>query len=239
MKSIGKRLEYLIEKKGITAYELSSSTGISQSTLSRIIHKGSKPNLKNSEVLAKYFQITKDWLINGSIENEDLNQPSVFKESNSEYLKSDSLSIMHVPLVNQYAYAGYMSGSGDTEFIETLPKIPFVLDKEYKGEYLCFEVKGDSMDDESHQSYLEGDILLCRNIRKEYWKSKLHINKWDFVIVHKERGIVVKRILKHDVDQGIITLHSFNDYYSDYDVHLNDVDKIFNIVDLQRKRSRR
>lgn len=239
MKSIGERLEYLIEKKGITAYELSSSTGISQSTLSRIINKGSKPNLKNSEALAKYFQITKDWLINGSIEKEDFNQSSVLNESNSEYLKSESLSVMHVPLVNQYAYAGYMSGSGDTEYIDTLPKIPFVLDKEYKGEYLCFEVKGDSMDDESHQSYLEGDILLCRNIRKEYWKSKLHINKWDFVIVHKERGIVVKRILKHDVEQGIITLHSFNDYYSDYDVHLNDVDKIFNIVDLQRKRSRR
>lgn len=239
MNSIGERLEYLIEKKGITAYELSSSTGISQSTLSRIIHKGSKPNLKNSEVLAKYFQITKDWLINGSIEKEDLNQNAVLNEPSSEYLKLDSLSVMHVPLVNQYAYAGYMSGSGDTEYIETLPKIPFVLDKEYKGEYLCFEVKGDSMDDESHQSYLEGDILLCRNIRKEYWKSKLHINKWDFVIVHREKGIVVKRIIKHDVEQGVITLHSFNDYYSDYDVHLNDVDKIFNIVDLQRKRSRR
>lgn len=239
MNTIGERLLYLIERKRITAYELSSSTGISQSTLSRMIHKSSKPNLKNSEILAKYFQITKDWLINGGIEKEDLSQTSVVNELNSEYLKSESLSVMHVPLINQYAYAGYMSGSGDSEYIDALPKIPFVLDKEYKGEYLCFEVKGDSMDDESHQSYLEGDILLCRNIRKEYWKSKLHINKWDFVIVHKEKGIVVKRILKHDVGEGIITLHSFNDYYSDYDVHLNDVDKIFNIVDLQRKRSRR
>jgi len=239
MDSIGKRLEYLIDKKGITAYELSSSTGISQSTLSRIINKGSKPNLKNSEALAKYFHITKDWLINGSTEKEDLSQYAEVNEPSSNYLKSESLSIMQVPLVNQYAYAGYMSGLADTEYIETLPKIPFVLDKEYKGEYLCIEVKGDSMDDESHQSYLEGDILLCRNIRKEYWKSKLHINKWDFVIVHREKGIVVKRIVKHDVEQGIITLHSFNDYYSDYDVHLNDVDQILNIVDLQRKKSRR
>jgi transcriptional regulator with XRE-family HTH domain len=239
MDSIGKRLEYLIEKKGITAYELSSSTGISQSTLSRIINKGSKPNLKNSEALAKYFHITKDWLINGSSEKEDSSQYTEVNEPSSNYLKSESLSIMQVPLVNQYAYAGYMSGLADTEYIETLPKIPFVLDKEYKGEYLCIEVKGDSMDDESHQSYLEGDILLCRNIRKEYWKSKLHINKWDFVIVHREKGIVVKRIIKHDVEKGIITLHSFNDYYSDYDVHLNDVDQILNIVDLQRKKSRR
>lgn len=83
MNSIGKRLEYLIEKKGITAYELSSSTGISQSTLSRIIHKGSKPNLKNSEALAKYFQITKEWLINGS--SEDNFEPNHFSEPISTY----------------------------------------------------------------------------------------------------------------------------------------------------------
>lgn len=83
MDSIGKRLEYLIEKKGITAYELSSSTGISQSTLSRMIHKSSKPNLKNSETLAKYFHITKEWLINGS--SEDNFEPNHFLESDSHY----------------------------------------------------------------------------------------------------------------------------------------------------------
>jgi len=100
-------------------------------------------------------------------------------------------------------------------------------------------VKGDSMDDGSHESYLERDILLCRNVRKDFWKSKLHINKWDFVIVHKDNGICVKRIIKHDVEKGIITCHSLNDYYEDFDMDLRDVTKIFNIVDIQRKRNRR
>lgn len=149
------------------------------------------------------------------------------------------MSVTYVPLVNKYAYAGYLNGFGDDEWIEELPKIPFAADREHKGEYLCFEVRGDSMDDGSYESYLEGDILLCRNVRQEFWKSKLHINKWDFVIVHKEQGILVKRIIDHDVENGILTLHSLNEYYEDFQVHLKDVAKIFNIVDFRRSRSRR
>lgn len=149
------------------------------------------------------------------------------------------MNVMHVPLVNKYAYAGYLSGFGDDEWIEELPKIPFANDVENRGEYMCFEVRGDSMDDGSYESYLEGDILLCRNIRQDFWRSKLHINKWDFVIVHRDQGILVKRIIDHDVERGILTLHSLNEYYQNFRVHLNEVAKLFNIVDFRRKRSRR
>lgn len=148
-------------------------------------------------------------------------------------------SVMHVPLVNQYAYAGYLSGFADNEYVDALPKIPFILDKEYKGEYLCFEVKGDSMECESEESIPEGSILLCRNVRKEYWRNKLHIHKWDFVIVHNTDGILVKRIINHDVESGIITIHSLNEFYEDRQLHLKDVQQIFNIVEVQTKRKRR
>jgi phage repressor protein C with HTH and peptisase S24 domain len=149
------------------------------------------------------------------------------------------LKIMNVPLVNQYAQAGYLSGFTDEEYTESLPTIPFTDDVEHRGEYVCFEVKGDSMDNGTYESYLEGDILLCRNIRQDFWMSKLHINKWDFVIIHKEKGILVKRIIKHDVEKGIITLHSLNEYYDDFEIHLKDVAKLFNIVSTRRKNNRR
>jgi DNA-binding transcriptional regulator YiaG len=148
-------------------------------------------------------------------------------------------SVMHVPLVNQYAYAGYLSGFADNEYVDNLPKIPFILDKEYRGEYLCFEVKGDSMECDSEESIPEGSILLCRNVRKEYWRNKLHIHKWDFVIVHNTDGILVKRIIKHDVENGIITIHSLNEFYQDRELHLKDIQQIFNIVEIQTKRKRR
>ncbi|MDI9256362.1 S24 family peptidase [Flavobacterium sedimenticola] len=148
-------------------------------------------------------------------------------------------SIMHVPMVNQYAYAGYLSGFADNEYVENLPKIPFIVDKEYRGEYLCFEVKGDSMECDTEESIPEGSILLCRNVRKEYWKNKLHIHKWDFVIVHNTDGILVKRIINHNVEAGIITIHSLNEFYPDRELHLKDIQQIFNIVEVQTKRKRR
>ncbi|MGV3698287.1 S24 family peptidase [Flavobacterium sp.] len=155
------------------------------------------------------------------------------------HLDAATSSIMQVPLISNYAYAGYLNGYGDSEYIESLPKIPFILDKEYRGEYLCFEVKGDSMENDSEESIPEGSILLCRNVRQVYWKSKLHINKWDFVIVHRTDGILVKRIIKHDVEQGQITIHSLNEFYNDRVLNLEDVKQIFNIVEIQIKRKRR
>lgn len=230
--SIGLRLKQLLENKGLTAYMLAEETGISQSTLSRILNKDTKPNASNLKVLCDYFQIDKAWFLTG----EELEVQKKVEKQPELYINEN---VMNVPLVNQYAYAGYMNGFNDPTYIDELPKIPFLVEKEHKGEYICFEVKGDSMDDGTHESYLERDILLCRSVRKDFWKSKLHINKWDFVIVHKDNGICVKRIIKHDVEKGIITCHSLNDYYEDFDMDLRDVTKIFNIVDIQRKRNRR
>lgn len=239
--NISKRIEQLIEDKGVTPYVVSEKTKIAESTLSRILGgETKKPNIKNIQLLAKYFQVSEDWLLTGQNavsepENND------YKANNIEVSYLDGLrsSVMMVPLVNQYAYGSYLSGYGDPEFVENLPKIPFILDKEYKGEYLCFEMKGDSMEDDSRESLEEGDILLCRNVRKDFWKSKLHIKQWDFVIVHKERGVVAKRIISHNVENGEIVLHSLNEFYNDYTINLNDVDQIFNIVDVQKKRKRR
>lgn len=97
-------------------------------------------------------------------------EPEVYKieVSHIDALRS---SIMQVPLVNQYAYAGYLSRFADTEYVDKLPKIPFILDKEYRGEYLCFILKGDSMENDTEESISEGSILLCRNVRQEYWKD--------------------------------------------------------------------
>ena len=55
--------------------------------------------------------------------------------------------IINVPLVNQYAQAGYICGFQDAAYIATLPTIPFIIDHEAKGNYVAFEVRGDSMND--------------------------------------------------------------------------------------------
>ncbi|MDB9090182.1 S24 family peptidase, partial [Parabacteroides distasonis] len=174
------------------------------------------------------FDVDPSWLMTG-----EGNKKKVV-----EAIPIDVNCILNVPLVNQYAYAGYLCGYADAEYIETLPTIPFIVDHEAHGHYIAFEVRGDSMNDGTEESYLEGDRLLCREIKRELWiDSKLHIRKWDFVIVHKE-GVLIKRIVEHNVENGTITVHSLNPIYPDKVISLAEVYQIFNVIEFLRPRRR-
>lgn len=214
------------------------------------------------KILAKFPMISTSWLLAGEGEmlvsseltkkSEDIMQTdeyillqnkfnallSDYKELKKEAEPLNPNAIIYVPLVNQYAYAGYLNGYQNETYMNTLPTIPFIADHEAKGNYIAFEVKGDSMNDGTEDSYLEGDRLLCREIPFHLWKdSKLHIKKWDFVIVHED-GIVVKRITDHDVENHTITVHSLNELYPDRTIDLSEVKQIFNVVEMQRPRRR-
>ncbi|WP_300703594.1 S24 family peptidase [Bacteroides sp.] len=146
--------------------------------------------------------------------------------------------VVYVPLVNQFAYAGYLDGYTDVTYLNQLPQIPFIVDREGHGNYIAFEVKGDSMNDGTEDSYLEGDRLYCREVAPYLWAtSKLHLRKWDFVIVHAE-GIIVKRIIDHNVENHTITIHSLNDMYEDKVIDLCEVKQIFNVIESVRPRRR-
>ena len=148
------------------------------------------------------------------------------------------IEFMNFPLVNQKAYAGYLSGYADSEYVESLPTVAFPVEHTPHGNYVVFEVKGDSMYDGSHESYIEGDLLLCREVQMHLWEdSPLHFKKWDFVIVH-ESGVLIKRIVNHDVEGKTITIHSLNERYPDRVINLSEVRQILNVVNMMRPRKR-
>jgi phage repressor protein C with HTH and peptisase S24 domain len=186
-----------------------------------------------------YPQVNVNYILTGRgsmFNQEQKTQEKVKIESSAQPLGVEIT--MLVPLVNQYAYAGYLSGYQDNTYLESLPTIPFTVDHEARGNYVAFEVKGDSMNNGTEESYLEGDKLFCREIPQHLWvDSKLHIRKWDFVIVHED-GILVKRIIDHDVENHTITVHSLNDFYPDKVIDLAEVRQIFNVVEMQRPKRR-
>lgn len=147
----------------------------------------------------------------------------------------DNPNFVMVSVVGQYAAAGYLKGYADEEYIEALPKIPFFVDHDPKGKYMGFEVRGDSMDDDSTNSIIEGDTLICREIKPELWYDKLHIRKYFFVIAHKTEGVLVKQITKHNTETGDITIHSLNSFYPDQVLNLRDVAQLFNVIQISRK----
>lgn len=208
--------------------------GIKQAYLSEI-ESGKKPlteELSNNIIEAFGMDKVSEYFI--STNNSDI----IANNNTNEAVPINQNYIINVPLVNQYAQAGYLCGFQDAAYIATLPTIPFIIDHEAKGNYVAFEVRGDSMNDGTEESYLEGDRLLCREIAPYLWaESKLHIRKWDFVIVHED-GILVKRIIDHNVENHTITIHSLNDMYPDRVIDLAEVRQIFNVIELQRPRRR-
>lgn len=125
-----------------------------------------------------------------------------------------------VPLVNQYAYAGYLAGYKDQKYIDQLPIIPFDSEDDPNFRYMAFEMKGNSMDDGSRDSYIEGDKLFCQEIPSHMWDtSKLHTMNWNFVIVYK-KGIIVRKIIDHDIQNRTIVAHPLNPFINDELINL-------------------
>ncbi len=83
------RLRQLIQNKGVTPYEISASTGIAPSTLSRILDNTTKkPNAKNIKLLANYFNINHEWLARGEGEMAPKPQSDIHASDISSLLVS-------------------------------------------------------------------------------------------------------------------------------------------------------
>lgn len=223
-----------MDEEGLNKNSFSKAIGISNNvTITRIINEKRSPSRSTCEKIVTAFpKYNLTWILTG--EGNMLTDATSLDEASP----IDEPIILRVPLVSQYAQAGYLCGYADAAYMATLPTIPYIVDHEAQGHYVAFEVKGDSMNDGTEDAILEGDRLLCREIMPHLWAdSKLHIRKWDFVIVHTE-GILVKRIINHDVENHTITIHSLNSMYPDKVINLADVKQIFNVIELQRPRRR-
>lgn len=253
METIGKRLKEVLGNKGITMYRISKEVGVSKSTLANYITDRTKPDSIKLAAICDFLGINKVWLLTGN--GEPLVSASTVQLVNEvreaamgygskppvvedEAQLTNQVLIKNVPLVNQYAYAGYLSGYTNQTYMDELPAVPFIVDHEAQGNYVAFEVRGDSMNDGTEDSYLEGDRLLCREIQRHLWEqSRLHIRKWDFVIVHKD-GILIKRIIDHNTQTHELTIHSLNPLYDDRIIRMDEIRQIFNVVEIQRTKRR-
>lgn len=221
-------LRNYLKGKGYTQVKIAEKLGVSRVVVSTLLNGRESFGGVRARRWGEAFGLSPLWLMTG--EGDMLAHTAPVSDA-----QPVAPAVYYAPLITKYAYAGYVRGWGDDEYLETMPKYPVPVPHAPHGEYIAVEVMGDSMDDGSDRSIKEGAVCLCRHIAPELYRdSTLHVNKWVFVIVTRD-GILIKRIKEHDPKHGEITISSYNPAYPDAKVELADVTAIYNVVQVTQR----
>lgn len=244
------RIREVIRNEKLSVEAFAKQTGISKYTLDSMFKKGTNPSFDNlNKIIGTYAQYSLDWLMTGRGQmlkmkpyETDVLRMGMLAEPEAPYYTTRNGMMyyempngkyrMRVPLIPTKAYAKYVDEYRDADFINHLEQIEFIVDKIGLGQYYAFEIKGDSMDDDSKRSISDKDVVLARELKQDLWKNKLHNDEYPFWIIVLDNTIVCKQIVHHDVQRCEITCHSLNPSpeYSDFTLSLNDVRQLCNIV---------
>ncbi len=207
---LASNLKFLRKKSGKTQDALSSEVNIGRTTIANYEAGISEPNVENLLTFSNYFGISlddflsknmedlvksneKDLMLRGAFADKAVagygNIPRIITVDNS-----GNDNIIYVPVK---ARAGYLSGYGDAEFMETLPT--FRLPGLNNATYRMFEVDGPSM----APNVLHGDRIIGEWIDA---LDKIRDNRV-YVIVHSG-GVAVKRVINRLSERGKLYLKS-------------------------------
>ena len=207
---LASNLKYLRKKSGKTQDALSSEVKIGRTTIANYESGISEPNVETLVVFANYFGISLDDLLSKNMEDiiksgeKDIVLKGVFASKPEtgysgmpRVISVDSGGNDNIIYVPVKARAGYLSGYGDVEFMESLPT--FRLPGLSNATYRMFEVDGPSM----APNVLHGDRIIGE------WVESLNDIRDNrvYVIVH-EGGVAVKRLVNRLKERGKLYLKS-------------------------------
>lgn len=193
------KIQYLIDNKGVSPYQMSIDSNISQSTISRILSGETKKlNLKNKKLIANYFSINED----------DLNDLNDFEISNFNSNKQ----------ITGYYHPNVSAAAGMDKVIhnDELNRIPISLPNWEKG-IDFINVYGDSM----YPKFCSGEIIGIKEVELQYVNYG-----YAYVVIFNDGQVFLKFIRKGKDDQHCI-LASENPKYESKEYHLSLIKKVY------------
>ena len=204
-------LKFLRKKSGKTQDALSSEIKIGRTTIANYESGISEPNVDTLLTFSNYFGVSVGDLLSKNMEDivssneKDImlraafprDLPKTAYNNIPKILTVDNSGNDNIVYVPVKARAGYLSGYGDPEFMETLPT--FRLPGLNNATYRMFEVDGPSM----APNVLHGDRVIGEWIDE---LDKIRDNRV-YVIVHTG-GVAVKRVVNRLKERGKLYLKS-------------------------------
>lgn len=219
------------ESLGYTQEEFGNLIGVSRNTVMNYEKGGTIPKSKrqilNELITNKHNIVQSDSNTISVAEPQELYSN---KNGNVYYERNDKLYIS-VKLVPVKAFGSYLSEYQDSDFYESLEHREFRVDHMGRGNYICFEVEGNSMDGGNINDAPAGAELLCRELGRQHWKDGFRDSIYGWVIVHNNT-VVFKDITDFNPETGDIVCSSRSGLpqHPDFTINLNDVRQIWKVI---------
>lgn len=204
----------LIQDSGLTVYQISKDTGISESLMSHWKSGRQLPKYDSLNTLADYFNVSGDFLLGRTGIGRTGNRNTNLKNDKHHDSNSQSHKTIILPYYRTPASAGSGSWLSDDMPIEytNVPKTEETLSADF-----LLEVRGDSM----QPKFLDGDRVLVQNSESIY---------------EEEIGVFVLNGESYIKKMGRNELISLNSAYKPIQLHEFDeircVGKVLGKVDL-------
>lgn len=87
------RLKETLANKDLTPYKLSQGTGISQTTIGRLLKEETNPNRSTIDIIARFLKVNTDWLMTGEgNQNEFVDKNHLMQEPSATYMSDDMVA---------------------------------------------------------------------------------------------------------------------------------------------------
>lgn len=240
--TVKERLIKYLKYKGLGQTKFEEMVGLSRGYITNL--KKEPTTSKLLKILSGAPDLNQQWLLTG--EGEMLNgirevvplAPGKVEEYTTTkaglkfYTREDGQLLMKVPIVPISAL-----GSPADEYQQILEDfngelVTIEVNEVHHGSYIAFRIEGDSMDDGTWNGFRRGDTVVVRELSRDKWLPKLHIKDWPFWVVVFGNNVRIKQIISQDETTGAITLHSLNPSpeYTDFTLQLDDISRLFNVV---------
>lgn len=232
MEGVAHKIRAIIEEFRLNNYSFSKRIGVTSTTVDSIVNgrpqpdgtrKKTKPGYDVLKAIIEEFDIDPDYLFGKSNQMLKVVSSSTPSYSGMPQVvavnQTGNENVVYVPIK---ARAGYLNGYGDAEYIETLPS--FNMPHLTNGSYRCFEVYGNSM----VRTFFDGDLVFGK-----YVESLNDIKDGRiYVIVSKNDGIVLKRVINRIEERGKLILKSDNKNgnYPTYTIDAEEVMEVWYVT---------
>jgi hypothetical protein len=232
MEGIDEKIIAIINHFNLNNFAFSKRIGVTGTTIDSIVNgrpqsdgsrKKTKPGYDVLSSIIDEFQINPDYLFGKSdvmLKSEVALNPTYSGMPQVIAInQSGNENVIYVPVK---ARAGYLDGYGDPEYIETLPS--FNMPHLTNGTFRCFEVKGNSM----VRTFFDGDLVFGKYVEdlRDIKDGRV------YVIVSKNDGIVLKRVINRIEERDKLILKSDNKdgNYPTYTINTEDIVEVWYVT---------